>query len=286
MLRQQAPEGMGPVARATWPCTHGQAKPPAARALRPFQLPGGQSSCIIGAGRLGMEYVTILFVDDNVDLLHLLRRRLERDGYEVVPVESGRQALLALERQIPDLAILDLLMPEMDGFELAAEIKKRGDVPIIFLSAVAETQKRIEGIRQYAEDYIVKPFDYEELLARVQRVLRRTAGSAGMREPLVVIDKDLSLDFGRAEAHTPDGIVKLSVTEAKLLYHLVRHAGQTVPLNALVARIWGYADESGPEALRVAIYRLRRKLEPDPRNPRYILTERELGYRFTALSHE
>jgi DNA-binding response OmpR family regulator len=199
-------------------------------------------------------------------------------------VESGRQALLALERQIPDLAILDLLMPEMDGFEVAAEIKKRGDVPIIFLSAVSETQKRIEGIRQYAEDYLVKPFDYQELLARVQRVLRRTAGSAAIREPLVVVDENLSLDFGRAEAHTPDGIVKLSVTESKLLYHLVRHAGQTVPLHTLVARIWGYADESGPEALRVAIYRLRRKLEPDPRKPRYILTEREVGYRFTTLS--
>jgi DNA-binding response OmpR family regulator len=231
-----------------------------------------------------MEYVKVLLVDDSVDLLRLLQRRLESDGYDVVAVESGRQALLAMERQIPDLAILDLLMPGMDGFELAAEIKKRGDVPIIFLTAVGEVEKRIEGIRDFAEDYIVKPFEYQELLVRVQRILRRIAGPVTVHEPLIVVDGDLSLDLGRAEAHTPQGVQKLSVTEAKLLYHLVRHAGQTVPLRTLVARIWGYADDTGPEALRVAIYRLRRKLEPDPRNPRYILTEREAGYRFVALS--
>jgi len=227
-----------------------------------------------------VSYVTLLLVDDNVDLLRLLKRRLEADGYEVIAVESGRQALIALERQVPDLAILDLLMPEMNGFELAREIKKRGDVPILFLTAVGETQNRIKGIREYAEDYVVKPFNYQELLARVQRILRRTAGSTTIREALIVVDKDLSLDFGRAEAHTGDGVVKLSVTEAKLLYHLVRRAGQSVPLGVLVAKIWGYADETGPEALRVAVYRLRRKLEPDPRNPRYILTDREIGYRF------
>ena len=227
-----------------------------------------------------MSYVTLLLVDDNLDLLRLLKRRLEVDGYEVVAVEGGRQALIVLERQVPDLAILDVLMPEMNGFELAREIKKRGDVPILFLTAVGETQNRIKGIREYAEDYIVKPFDYHELLARVQRILRRTAGSTTIREALIVVDKDLSLDFGRAEAHTVDGVVMLSVTEARLLYHLVRRAGQTVPLGVLVAKIWGYADETGPEALRVAIYRLRRKLEPKPRNPRYILTDREIGYHF------
>ena len=230
-----------------------------------------------------MSYKTILFVDDNTNLLRLMQLRLESDGYEVIIAADGRQALIALERQVPDLAILDIQMPEMNGFELAREIKKRGDVPIIFLTAVGESQMRIEGLREYAEDYVVKPFDYDELLARVQRVLRRTAGSATIQKALVVVDDDLSLDLGRAEAHVPGGTVKLSVTEAKLLYHLVRNAGRTIPLDVLVARIWGYADETGPEALRVAIYRLRRKLEPDPRNPRYILTDREVGYRFVEL---
>jgi two-component system alkaline phosphatase synthesis response regulator PhoP len=233
-----------------------------------------------------MDYATILLVDDDVDLLRLLQERLEGDGFQVVAVEGGRQALLAMERWLPDLAIVDLMMPEMDGFQVAEEIKKRGDLPVIFLTSVTETRTRVEGIRRYAEDYVVKPFDYEELLARVQRVLRRTAGSAGIREPLIVVDEGLSLDLGRSEAHTPAGLVKLSVTEAKLLYLLVRHAGQTLPTGTLVARIWGYADETGPEALRVAIYRLRRKLEPDPRNPRYILTEREVGYRFVPLANQ
>jgi len=229
-----------------------------------------------------VDYATLLLVDDDVDLLRLLQRRLEDAGHEVIAVEGGRQALLALQRRWPDLAVVDLLMPEMDGFQVAEQIKKRGDIPIIFLTSVTETKTRIEGIRRYAEDYVVKPFDYEELLARVQRVLRRTAGAVDMHEPLVVVDEDLSLDFGQSEAHTPAGVVKLSATEAKLLYHLVRNAGQTLPLDVLVAKIWGWADESGPEALRVAIYRLRRKVEPNPRNPRYILTDREVGYRFVA----
>jgi DNA-binding response OmpR family regulator len=233
-----------------------------------------------------MDYDMLLLVDDNVDLLRLLKHRFERDGYQVMAAEDARQALLILERNVPDLAILDLVMPGMDGFELAAEIKKRGDMPIIFLTAVGEVKTRVEGIRGYAEDYIVKPFDYQELLARVQRVLCRTAGLRSLREALVVIDDGLSLDFGRAEAHTPERVVKLSVTEAKLLYHLVRHAGHTVPLSTLVSRIWGYAGEAGPEALRVAIYRLRRKVEPEPAKPRYILTDREVGYRFVAIDDQ
>ena len=233
-----------------------------------------------------MDYATILVVDDDVDLLTLLRRRLVRDGFEVMAVEGGQQALYALKRRLPDLAIVDLLMPGMSGFETAEQIKRLCDVPIVFLTSVAETDTKVEGIRRYADDYIVKPFEYRELLARVQRVLRRTAGTVSIREPLVVVDDDLSLDFGRSEAHTPDGVVKLSVTEAKLVYHLVRNAGQTLPLGTLVAKIWGYADESGPEALRVAIYRLRRKLEPEPSKPRYILTEREVGYRFVKLRRQ
>lgn len=230
-----------------------------------------------------MDHATLLLVDDNTDLLRLLTRRLEADGYEVVAAESGSQALNALAHRMLDLAILDVLMPGMDGFALAAEIKSRGDIPIIFLTAVGEPRARIEGIRQFAEDYIVKPFEYQELTARINRIMRRTAGLTPMREPLVVVDDDLSIDFGSGEAHTPQGAVSLSVTEAKILYHLVRNSGQIVPLDVLVAKIWGYADETGPEALRVAIYRLRRKLEPDPRHPRYILTEREQGYRFVPL---
>ena len=120
----------------------------------------------------------------------------------------------------------------------------------------------------------------EELLARVQRVLCRTAGTVEIHEPLVVVDENLSLDFGHSEAHTPAGVVKLSATEAKLLYHLVHHAGQALPIGVLVAKMWGWNDESGPEALRVAIYRLRRKVEPNSKQPRYILTEPGVGYRF------
>jgi DNA-binding response OmpR family regulator len=230
-----------------------------------------------------MDYASVLLVDDDVDLLRLLRRRLENDGYCVTAVEGGRAALIALQRQLPDLAILDILMPDVDGFQVAAEIKKRSDLPILFLTSVGETRTRVDAIREYAEDYILKPFDYGEFLARVQRVLRRTAGIRPLHDPRIVVDEHLQLDFDRSEAYTPRGTVKLSVTEAKLLYHLVRNAGQTLPVGTLVAKIWGYADETGPEALRVAIHRLRHKLEPEPARPRYILTEREVGYRFVAF---
>lgn len=230
-----------------------------------------------------MDYVTLLLVEDDTDLLRLLRSWLERDGYEVIAVEGGKQALLALQRQVPDLAVIDLLMPQMDGFQLAEEIKKRYDLPIIVLTNVADTKTRIDTIRRFAEDYIVKPFDYEELLARIQRVLCRTTGTTPLHVPLVVVDRDLTIDFDHSLAYTPAGTVKLSVTECKLLYHLVRNAGHTLPVSTLVAKIWGYADETGPEALRVAIYRLRRKVEPDPSKPRYISTEREIGYRFVEF---
>jgi DNA-binding response OmpR family regulator len=230
-----------------------------------------------------MGRVTLLIVDDDADLLCILRRRLERDGYEVIAAESGKQALQALDKCLPDLALVDLLMPEMDGFALAEAIKRRGDLPIIFLSSVGDARARTEGIRRYAEDYLVKPYDYAELLARVQRVLRRTAGTAPLPSPQVVVDRDLSLDLALGVACTPAGTVRLSPIEVKLLYHLVRHAGQTLSVGTLVARMWDYGDESGPEALRVAIYRLRRKLEPDPTCPRYILTVRDAGYRFVEL---
>jgi len=230
-----------------------------------------------------MDYVTVLLVDDDADLLRLLQRRLERDGLNTIAVESGRQALLELERHLPDLAILDLVMPEMDGFQLADQIKKRGDLPIIFLTSVAETQTRIEGIRRYAEDYLLKPFNYDELLARVRRVLARTAGSAALHQPLIVVDPQLTLDLSQGQAHTSAGVVRLSATEARLLYHLVRHAGQTLPVSTLIAKVWGYTTDTGPEALRVAVHRLRHKLEPDPARPRYILTDRDTGYRFIEL---
>ncbi|MGD2206112.1 MAG: response regulator transcription factor [Anaerolineae bacterium] len=231
-----------------------------------------------------MEYATLLLVDDDIDMLRLLKHRLEREGYEIMTAEGGRQALLALKHCLPDLAILDIKMPEMDGFQLAEQIKKRGDIPIIFLTSASEIRTRIEGIRRYAEDYVTKPYDYQEFLARLQRVLRRTAGTITVREPLIAVDENLSLDLSRGMAHTPAGEVKLSAIESKLMYHLVRNAGQTLPFRTLVYRVWGYADEASLEALRVAIYRLRRKVEPDPRSPRYILTDREIGYRFVALA--
>jgi two-component system KDP operon response regulator KdpE len=117
----------------------------------------------------------------------------------------------------------------------------------------------------------------------VQRVLRRTAAPASFTDPLVVVDDNLSLDLGRGVAHAQGRTVHLSQNELRLLYHLVRNAGQTLPIGTLVAKIWGYADETGPEALRVAIYRLRRKLEPVPSRPQYILTDRDVGYRFVAF---
>ncbi|HVH65951.1 MAG TPA: response regulator transcription factor [Candidatus Acidoferrum sp.] len=251
------------------------------------QIHGGRSAArrAIAAGREGFDIVNryrILIVDDDAMAREILKRILEHAGYEVMTAGSGPEALRKLHEGIPHLVVVDLMMPEMDGFELCRRIKSHLDVPIVILSAVAAVESKVEGLQMYAEDYIVKPFEKEELVARVQRVLRRYGESAGVEQPEVVIDQDLQINFVQHWARVKGQQVTLTPTESKLLFLLVRNAGRVVTNETLLAKAWAGDEEAYEEGLRVHISRLRSKIEPSPSKPVYIQTKRGVGYRFAA----
>ena len=251
------------------------------------QIHGGRSAArrAMAAGREGLNIVNryrILIVDDDAMAREILKRILEHAGYEVMTAGSGPEALRKLHEGIPHLVVVDLMMPEMDGFELCRRIKSHLDVPIVILSAVAAVESKVEGLQMYAEDYIVKPFEKEELVARVQRVLRRYGESAGVEQPEVVIDQDLQINFVQHWARVKGHQVTLTPTESKLLFLLVRNAGRVVTNETLLAKAWAGDEEAYEEGLRVHISRLRSKIEPNPGKPIYIQTKRGVGYRFTA----
>jgi DNA-binding response OmpR family regulator len=239
----------------------------------------------MAAGREGLNIVNryrILIVDDDAMAREILKRILEHAGYEVMTAGSGPEALRKLHEGIPHLVVVDLMMPEMDGFELCRRIKSHLDVPIVILSAVAAIESKVEGLQMYAEDYIVKPFEKEELVARVQRVLRRYGESAGVEQPEVVIDQELQINFVQHWARVKGQQVTLTPTESKLLFLLVRNAGRVVTNETLLAKAWAGDEEAYEEGLRVHISRLRSKIESNPSKPVYIQTKRGVGYRFSA----
>jgi DNA-binding response OmpR family regulator len=251
------------------------------------QIHGGRSAArrAMAAGREGLNIVNryrILIVDDDAMAREILKRILEHAGYEVMTAGSGPEALRKLHEGIPHLVVVDLMMPEMDGFELCRRIKSHLDVPIVILSAVAAVESKVEGLQMYAEDYIVKPFEKEELVARVQRVLRRYGESAGVEQPEVVIDQDLQINFVQHWARVKGQQVTLTPTESKLLFLLVRNAGRVVTNETLLAKAWAGDEEAYEEGLRVHISRLRSKIELNASKPVYIQTKRGVGYRFGA----
>jgi DNA-binding response OmpR family regulator len=224
----------------------------------------------------------VLIVDDDVALLALLGGRLERDGFSVQLASSGAQALALIADQWPDLVILDLTMPGMDGEELAARIKRMVDIPIMILSAIADASSKVHLIERYADDYITKPFDYPELLARIRRVRHRVGDRRPSRE--VRLGPDLTLVLDRRECWVGGIRAGLSPTEARVLSALVASLGEPVTTSELVARGWSDVDGVDPAHVWVTIRRLRQKLEQDPDRPRYLLTERGIGYRLVAVT--
>jgi DNA-binding response OmpR family regulator len=219
----------------------------------------------------------ILLVDDDYRLAGLLGERLQQDGYECVIARTGPEAIRRLDAAWPDLVLLDLMLPGIDGVELAGEIKKRADIPIIIVSAVDESESKVDLLQRYAEDYVTKPFDFDELLARVQRVLRRI----GDRIPSQALElgPDLTLVLGRREAIRNGELVSLSRTETRLLATLAASLGQPVTTESILSRVWSDADGADPAYVWVTVRRLRRKIELDPDAPHYLLTERTGGYR-------
>jgi DNA-binding response OmpR family regulator len=230
--------------------------------------------------------VKILVVDDAPDVIEAVTVsfNLQWRETEILGAYDGETALDVVEREKPDLVLLDIAMPGVDGFETLRRLREFSDVPVIMLTARDGVLDKVKGLELGADDYITKPFDHLELLARVKAVLRRLdmPQPAG-RAPSFVCD-DLSVDFASQQVRLGDRPIVLTPIEYKLLYHLVRNAGRLLSHETLLARVWGreYVDEI--DYLRVYVRRLRRKLEADPDRPHYILTERGMGYRFRGAT--
>jgi DNA-binding response OmpR family regulator len=225
----------------------------------------------------------ILVVDDNTYTLRLVKQTLEQAGYRVSTAVSGEEALTMIDRYgLPHLAIVDLHMPGMSGFEFCRTVHEYSDMPAIMLTAVGSEETVVEGLEQHAEDYIVKPFNGPELVARVKRVLRRMGDYSYTLASTTTIDDHLLINFPRREAIVDGDAIPLTPTESKLLYILVRNAGRIVTTEFLLSRIWPLQD-AHEDRLHVHVHRLRRKIEPDHDQPIYIVAERGTGYRFSQL---
>jgi two-component system KDP operon response regulator KdpE len=224
-----------------------------------------------------------LVVDDEIRITTMMRMNLESEGLRVITATNGREALDHLREEMPDIIILDVMMPGMDGFETLRRIRTASQVPIIMLTAKDEEGDRIKGLELGADDYVGKPFSHRELVSRIKAVLRRHYLPAPATLGHVDVDNRLSIDFNKREVLINGERINLRPTEYRLLYHLVQRAGYVMNHNELLAKVWGpeYHDET--HYLRLYVTYLRQKIEVDPANPVYILTERGVGYRFVAF---
>ncbi len=222
----------------------------------------------------------ILVVDDEERMARFIRLNLEQDGFQVIEAYRGMQAIQALRDSLPDLVILDVMMPDIDGFEVLKMIREISSIPVIMLTAKAEEDDRVQGLELGADDYVTKPFSPRELVSRVRAVLRRNDSTGVPSKELIEVDDRFKIDFGRREIWVDGKLVKLRPTEYRLLYHLVQNAGWVLTYDQILSKVWGYEYRDEPHYVRLYINYLRQKIEKDPADPKYILTERGVGYRF------
>lgn len=222
----------------------------------------------------------ILVVDDEERMVRFIRLNLEHDGFLVLEAFRGAQAIDRIRTGMPDMMLLDVMMPDMDGFEVLRTIREFSSLPIIMLTAKGEEDDRVRGLELGADDYITKPFSPRELVSRVKAVLRRTESAAGSLHGLINVDEHLKIDFDRHEVWLDNKLINLRPTEYRLLFHLVQNAGWVITHDQILTNVWGYEYRDQPHYVRLYINYLRKKLEADPTNPKYILTERGTGYRF------
>jgi DNA-binding response OmpR family regulator len=229
----------------------------------------------------------VLVVDDEPRMIGFIRMNLELEGYQVLEAHNGVEALEIIRTQLPDLVLLDVMMPEPDGFETLRMLREFSTIPVIMLTAKGEEDDKVYGLELGADDYVTKPFGSRELSSRVRAVLRRAEmPSASPEQAVLRIDDRLSVDFNRREVIVLGEHIKLRPTEYRLLYHLIENAGWTVPHEQLLAKVWGYEYRDETHYVRLYVNYLREKIEEDPSNPKYILTERGVGYRFVDFKHE
>ena len=226
----------------------------------------------------------ILVVDDEPDVVESVQLgfTLQWREVEVLGAGTGEEALDIVEHRHPDIVLLDVGLPDTDGFAVLREIRSFSDVPVVMLTARDDAMDKVKGLELGADDYVTKPFNHLELMARVKAVLRRLDMPAPSSRAPSFKSADLEVDFALHEARLRGERLDLTPTEYKLLYHLVRNAGHVLQHGTLLAKVWGreYIDEV--DYVRVYVRRLREKLGDDPEHPRYIQTERRLGYRFLA----
>lgn len=230
-----------------------------------------------------MKKTRILVIDDELSIIKFLRANLEANDFEVLTAVNGAEGLETFEMEIPDLVILDIMMPKMDGFEVCRRVREWSQIPIIMLSARADEGDKVKCLDLGADDYVTKPFSAGELVARVKAVIRRVEAAVTPSESSFV-SGDLSVNFTKRRVSVSEKEVKLTPTEYSLLQELILNAGKVLTHTHLLNKVWGQEYIDDTQYLHVFVRRLRTKLEPDPLNPSYILTVPRVGYQFAGKS--
>ena len=230
-----------------------------------------------------MSNKTILIVDDEARMRRFMQMNLELEGYRVIEASNGLEAIDRVREDLPDLVLLDVMMPEMDGFEALGIIRETSTVPVIMLTVGDDEDDIVRGLSLGADDYVTKPFSPRELAGRIKAVLRRVEMDSPLPpgQSVIKVDDYLQIDLARRLVIVDGKEVKLRPTEYRLLYHLVNNAGRTLTHEVILSKVWGYEYRDESQYVRLYITYLRQKIEPDPSQPVYILTERGVGYSFT-----
>jgi two-component system, OmpR family, KDP operon response regulator KdpE len=222
----------------------------------------------------------VLVVDDEKSLRDFVSKNLEVRGYKVLTASNGLEAMAIFNTERVDLVILDIMMPHLDGLETARRIRQTSIVPIIVLTALGEESDKVRAFDYGADDYLTKPFGVGELMGRIKAVLRRARWSEPTTLEERIVRGEICVDLARHEVTVRDDILDLTPTEFNLLVYLMKNTGKVLPHRAILQHVWGPEYGEEPEYLRVYIGRLRQKIEVDPLHPRYLYTERGIGYRF------
>ena len=234
----------------------------------------------------GQPKKTILVVDDEVRMVRFVKMNLDLEGYLTLEANNGMQALEKVRDHQPDLVLLDVEMPGMDGFETLRRIREVSETPVIMLTVRADEEDRIKGLDLGADDYVTKPFSPRELASRIRAVLRRFEPQGRPEDSILTIDGRLQVDLQRRQVIVEGERISLRPTEYRLLYHLIQNAGWVMPHETLLSKVWGHEYVNDNHLLRLYVTYLRQKIEVDPATPQYIFTERGLGYRFVDYRKE
>jgi two-component system, OmpR family, KDP operon response regulator KdpE len=230
----------------------------------------------------------ILIADDEARMRRFMQMNLELEGYRVIEASNGLEAIDRVREDLPDLVLLDVMMPEIDGFEALHIIRETSTVPVIMLTVRDDESDKVKGLELGADDYVTKPFSPRELSSRIKAVLRRIEmeSPAPTSKSFIKVDDYLQIDFNRRLVIVEGKEIKLRPTEYRLLYHLVTNAGTTLTHEVILSKVWGYEYRDESQYVRLYITYLRQKIEPNPSEPKYILTERGVGYSFVDFKKE